>query len=105
MLTLAAIVLAQSGGDPTVQYINYGVLGITVVMFALGKFIPGVIYDRAEARHKAELEVRDKMIADRDEEIARLNLYIADSVIPAIIRFTDLQARQVERQLKSRTDE
>lgn len=95
MTTLVWLATTQSN-DPIIQYVNYGVLGLTVVAFIIGKVVPGFIYDRAESRHKEELAAKDDQIRKQDEEIARLNAYIADSVIPAIIRFTDFQAAQAQ---------
>lgn len=102
VLAQTAITLAQSvsDGNPVIQYVNYGVLGLTVLAFIIGKVVPGFLYDRAEKRHVEEILRKDEVIDALTLENRRLNTYIADQVIPAIIRFTDQQARDIERRVK-----
>lgn len=94
--------------DPLLTYINYGVLGVSVVVLILGKVVPGVLHDRLvgqlqseleheRAEHRSELARERERSEGKDAEIARLNELVQEKVIPAIIRFTDAHAAVLEQ--------
>lgn len=63
-----------------------GPFALVVVLFILGKIVPGTIYDkRVEEVHELQA---------RNDTLTRI---VEDKVIPALIRSTDLLARDLER--------
>lgn len=94
--------------DPLLTYVNYGVLGLSVLALILGKVVPGILHDRIVKQMETDAE-RERMhyvadvdrergrVENKDLEIARLNELVQDKVIPAIIRFTDAHAALIEK--------
>lgn len=76
------VVLAQTA-EPNdwTSLAQYGVLGLVVLGFILGKIVPGYVYER-------RLEEAER----KDEEIQRLRVSIEERVIPALIKSTEALA-------------
>lgn len=62
--------------------VQYGALGVIVVLFVAGKIVPS-----------KTLEERERRLAQLEDENARLRKAFEEQVIPALIRSTD----QLER--------
>lgn len=76
---------AEGGGSTDTDWIGlaqYGVLGLVVLGFIVGKIVPGYIYERRVAEHAAE-----------KEENRRLEGTIKDRVIPALVQSSDVLTR------------
>lgn len=83
-------VLAQEGGGGGVpsgltDLVQYGVLGLVVIMFIWGKIVPGYLYDRRVQEHQAE-----------KEETKKLEETIRERIIPALTRSTDVMAQVLD---------
>ena len=74
-------ILADSHSGDWTSLAQYGVLGLVVLGFILGKIVPGYIYER-----------RVEEIVESREENTRLRASIEDRVIPALIKSTEALA-------------
>jgi hypothetical protein len=101
-VTLAAAVLVaravavtaqMAPADDLLGWIQYGVLGLVVVGFLLGKIVPGRIYDQAIAENQ---KLRDEL-ADR-------NAKTETQILPAALRLTDVATRMGELLERSERD-
>ena len=63
--------------------IQYGALGVIVVLFVLGKIVPS-----------STLHDRDARIASLEADNARMRQAMEEKVIPALTRATDVLVRQ-----------
>ena len=75
--------------DPVSWLINLGVAGIWLICFLTGKVRPGKEVDSLESR----LAVKDKIIEQKDAQIASLQAGILEQAVPAIVRATQVMER------------
>lgn len=76
-----------AAGDPTslFSWAQYGVLGLLILAMIFGKIVPGYI-----------LQQREKELADTKAELSALRKNLEETVIPALVRSTDILARMAE---------
>jgi hypothetical protein len=86
LTTLAA---DQPLADPIAWLINLGVAGVWLIAFLTGKVRPGKEVESLEGR----LAVKDKIIEQKDQQIAVLSASIMDQAVPAIVRATQVMER------------
>lgn len=97
MLAVHTIWASSPDAVSTDGLLNYGVLGVIVVLLIFGQLVPGFLYKRLASKYDTDIKAKEDELRAKDAEIARLNLYIQGQVIPAIIRFTDVQAATSRR--------
>jgi hypothetical protein len=83
---MLSILLAaeQPLADPVAWLINLGVAGIWLIAFLTGKIRPGKEVESLEAR----LAVKDKIIEQKDTQIAALSAGLMDRALPILERTT-----------------
>ena len=100
-LTLVAVHVA-SGGTPVtvggdwgfaVQIIQFGVIGLMLIMLLLRKFVvPEWTLRDAEARHDKEIAAKDVEIKELKESNSALRTLTEQQIIPALVRANQLSA-------------
>lgn len=91
------------------QVVQTGGLVGALVLFLYGFYkrwwIQGSLYEETVSRLEGQAKAKEDLITQKDEEIARLNEFLAEEVVPAIIRFTYAQAEVVQRRARPVSDD
>lgn len=79
----------QPLSDPVSWLINLGTAGVMLILFITGKVRSGKESESLEGR----LAVKDRIIEQKDAQIAALQAGILEQAVPAIIRATQVIER------------
>lgn len=87
------------------SFADVGFLGVVFLLVIAGRFLRPTYYsDRLEqelterlGERTADLDRTRTELAACQAEVARLNSYVADRVIPALVRFSDATERRSTR--------
>lgn len=103
---IGAVADATTSGNNSVdligQWLQYGIIGVLILMFITRKFIvPEWVLKQAEERHAAEVAAKDKRIAELEARLqAGTDIYI-DKVVPALVASVDVNREILDRERSS----
>lgn len=72
------VLIAATDPNTTLNFAQYGVLGLIVIGFVTRKIVSGELLERAEAK-----------IAEKDALIEKMRLAMEEKTVPALIRSTE----------------
>ena len=96
---------ASSTLDLITPFVNFGIIGVLVIMFVSRKFIiPEWVLREAQERHERELAARDRDIAELKETLKAGTDMYNTQVIPAFTRSIDVN-REYNELIRKQAEE
>ena len=84
--TIVIVAAAEPVSDPIAWLVNIGVAGVWLTMFIVGK----VRTEKEVQSLQERLVAKDKIIEQKDTQIATLQTGLVEKAIPALVRSTQI---------------